>query len=843
MEHRPLAGVRVCELSIAIAAPLCGRYLAHFGADVIKVESERNPDVIRSVDRDTAPVLGEYNAGKRSVGLDLKAPEGAAAMRRLLAASDVFVTNYTASAIAELGLSYPEVAAVRPDVVYAVLPGFGSEPTAPYYDYVAWGPNQAPLVGLDGLTGFPGHDPAGMVNISYPDYCGGIHAAVAVLAELRRRAATGAGAWIDLSQMEAAVSLLGPLVLAFQRTGVVPAAAGNRQPGAAPQGVYPCAGADRWVAVTVTSDEEWGALARVAGHPEWARDDRLATADARAAHQDLADELVGRWTAEHTMAEIAHWLQRAGVPAAPVADNEAVALDPQLTDRRFWALAPHARVGLDLLTGVPVRLADTPGRFTTSAPPFAEHTVEVLRDVAGYDPSEIDELVRSGAAFLPSVDPAEPTGRPWQPWIKAVLPNQVDDGSLTAEPGSPGTGPAPAPRSSAVPPAPAEDDLALVGVRVVAVAGPELAQTIRVLSGLGADLVLVEPPGGGRLRTTPAGDMSTGAVEAGLWHASFAGGCRSVVVDLDTPDGAQRFRALAAAADVVLDTTEPGWLDRRAAGATAVLADNPSVVWVSVTAFGSDGPRRDWRGSDLVAWAGSGVLYATGHPDTPPVVPGGPALLACHLTALNAAVGTLVALAARERTGRGQVVDVSMQEAAVAAASELGVPLYLSDLLHRARQGNRRPLMRPWGLYPCRDGWASIVIIQPAHWDAIAAWMHERCGNDTAIEPMFRDVATRFQVPELMDQWAEELSATYTRAELFAEGQRRGVPVTPVTTIADLLADPHLAATGFWADLDDPELGPIRVPGPPWRLVGREWRISPAPALGAGRAEEPAPDP
>lgn len=134
-------------------------------------------------------------------------------------------------------------------------------------------------------------------------------------------------------------------------------------------------------------------------------------------------------------------------------------------------------------------------------------------------------------------------------------------------------------------------------------------------------------------------------------------------IDLDTADGAARF--------------------------TDVAPRNPGLVWTSVTPFGRTGPRCDWRGSDLVAGAGSGVLYTTGHPETPPVVPGGPALLAGHLAAVNAAVGTLVALAARGRTGRGQIVDVSVQEAVVAAACETGVPAYVSDLQHRAAADRR----------------------------------------------------------------------------------------------------------------------------------------------------------
>ncbi|HEX5365951.1 MAG TPA: CoA transferase [Acidimicrobiales bacterium] len=868
-DTRPLAGVRVCELSIAIAAPTCGKYLAYFGADVVKVESPQNPDVIRLVGRDTGAALGEFNAGKRSVGLDLKTAGGREAMRRLLAASDVFLTNYTAPAIARLGLTYDEVAEARPDIVYAALPGFGSDPAAPYYDFVAWGPNQAPLVGLEGLTGYPGEDPAGIATISYPDYSSGVHAVAAVLAELRRRAATGAGSCIDLSQMEATVSLLGPLVLAHQRTGAVPGPTGNRATGIAPQGVYPCAGVDRWVAISVADDDRWRALARVAGHPQWATDERLATVADRQRHHDLADEVVGGWTAAHTMAEVAAWLQAAGVAAAPVADNEALTVDPQLATRHFWALAPNVRVGPDLFTGVPVRLSSTPGCFASAGPPFAEHTVDVLRDVCGYDQGEVDGLVAAGAAHLPSVDPTEPTDRPWRQWLRVALPD-LDWEAVAAEAPAPSTGPAvpadggrptepvapggagarpdgatagppvdgttPATSGPAAPPVLDDPDLALSGLRVVAVAGPELAQAVRIFAGLGAEVTLVEPPGGGRLRTQPSE-----GVGPGLWHAAFAGGCGSVVVDLDAPGGAARFADLAAGADVVLDATPPRWLDDRDAGYAAVSARNPSLVWTSVTPFGRGGPRRDWQGSDLVAWAGSGVLYTTGHPGSPPVVPGGQALLADHIAAANAAAGTLVALAARARTGEGQVVDVSMQEATVAVACETGVPAYVSDLQHRPRQGNRRPLLRPWGLYACRDGWASIVILQPAHWDALAAWMHERCGNETCTEPIFRELLTRVEVPDLLDSWAEELAATYTKAELFVEGQRRGVPVTPVTTVADLLADAHLAATGFWLDVVDGDLGPVRLPGPPWRLPGRAWRTAPAPALGAPASRSPAP--
>src|SRR6478735_3147956 len=159
--RRPLEGLTVLELSIAVAAPTCGRYLAHHGADVFRVESPRYPDVARlfgsawARDRDdielmgawldTGPYVSEMSAGKRSIGLDLKHPAGVEAARRLLVNCDVMITNFSAPAVAAMGMGYDDVRSVRPDIVYVAMPGFGTDPDTPYYHYLSWGPNQASL--------------------------------------------------------------------------------------------------------------------------------------------------------------------------------------------------------------------------------------------------------------------------------------------------------------------------------------------------------------------------------------------------------------------------------------------------------------------------------------------------------------------------------------------------------------------------------------------------------------------------------------------------------------------------------------------------------------------------
>jgi crotonobetainyl-CoA:carnitine CoA-transferase CaiB-like acyl-CoA transferase len=432
---RPLEGIRVFELSIAIAGPVCGRYLAHFGAEVIKVESLKNPDVIRLLgsgwlarDRhglqawgDCGPYVNEMMTGKRSLGLDLKSRAGLDAAKRLLEKCDVFISNYSAPAVVALGLDYESVRAVKPDIVYAGISGFGSDPAAPYYDFIAWGPNQGPLVGLDDLTGWPDRPPAGVVTIAYPDYTNGIHAAIAVLAALEHRDRSGEGQLIDMSQQEATVALFGSALLECELTeGATPRRSGNRHPRAAPHGIYPCRGRERWVAISVFNDVEWRALCGVAKAPQWADDPRFRTLEDRLANQDSLDEIIAAWTCGRFDTEVSEWLQRVGVAAAPVLDDPRVATDPQLEARGFWILADHHHYRKDLATGNPIHLDDTPGFVERAGPSLGEDNDYALGHVCGYSAPEIQRLVDCGAVFPMIADVR--LERPYLRWIRHFLP-------------------------------------------------------------------------------------------------------------------------------------------------------------------------------------------------------------------------------------------------------------------------------------------------------------------------------------------------------------------------------------------------------------------------------------
>ena len=425
-----LDDVFVVELAIAIAAPSCARALAFHGADVVKIESRNNPDVMRlfgsvwareldpALYMDTSPYLGEMCANKRSVGLDLKQPDGLAAALALLKSADVFITNYSTPAVRALGLGYDDIAAVNPSIVYVAMPGFGSDPAQPYYEYLAWGPNQAPIVGLDALTGYPDQEPAGIATIAPPDYFAGLHALTAVLTGLEHHERTGEGSFVDIAQFETSVSCLGPFLFDNALTGRCENRSGNRLSWLAPQGCYPCIGDDAWVAITVVDDEGWTALAAVIGGP--ANDARFGPLAGRLAHHDELDELIGAWTSARTAAGVAATLQNAGVAAYEVLDNVGVLHDPQVRDRHWFQRVASMRFADgDVFGSHPIQLPETPGSWWRAGPSMAEDTVEVLTKRAGLAPNEIDALIVSGTAFT-TTQPEQRLSRPYIDYADAL---------------------------------------------------------------------------------------------------------------------------------------------------------------------------------------------------------------------------------------------------------------------------------------------------------------------------------------------------------------------------------------------------------------------------------------
>ncbi|HEY8489404.1 MAG TPA: CoA transferase [Dehalococcoidia bacterium] len=406
----PLEGIRILDFSWAMAGPQATRLLADFGAEVIRLESAARPDLARTsfgphphgqgaFGLDSSGYFNHFNRNKRSVALNMQRPEAAGVFRDLLRVSDVVIENYSAGVLARWGWTYERMREVRPDLIYVSMAGPGHR--GPYSGYRTFGPTVQALSGLTYLSGFPDQPPAGW-GFSYMDHTGGYVAAIAVLMALWQRRETGCGEYVDLSQIEAAITLTGPAILDYQVNGRPSAPEGNRSrhPSAAPHGIYRCAdedGRDRWVAIACYTEEQWEALAAAMGAPAWTAEERFASLLARLEHQDALDRLLEAWTRPQRAHDVMHALQRAGVPAGAVQHHgDLTARDAQLAHRGLFPTIEHPKLGTYRTDGLPVRLSATPGTIRRHAPLFGEHTDEVLRDLLGYSEERIAALREAG---------------------------------------------------------------------------------------------------------------------------------------------------------------------------------------------------------------------------------------------------------------------------------------------------------------------------------------------------------------------------------------------------------------------------------------------------------------
>jgi benzylsuccinate CoA-transferase BbsF subunit len=388
-----LAGVRVVELTTAYAGPYAGKLLADLGADVVRIESAGRLDIMRGYPPYLEPAgversgsFASINRNKRSVTLDLKTPGGREAAARLVAAADALIENYTPRVLASLGLDPADLRARYPRLVICRMPGFGT--AGPHRDYRSYGPTLEGQAGLAALTGYAGEAPLRM-GCSYPDMVGGVTAAFAVLAALRARAASRRGAIVEVPQQRAAAALTGAATAEWSLGGRAAGRLGNAHRWFVPHGVYRCAGADRWAAISVRDEAAFAALARLAGLP--AMD--LA---ARQAARGEIDAALERWTSAQDAGAVTARLRAAGVEATAVRSAMDVARDPHVEARGFVEPIEHPSHGRRPYAGPPWRIEGAPVEPHRPAPRLGEHTEAVLAEL-GYSPDAIAELARSGA--------------------------------------------------------------------------------------------------------------------------------------------------------------------------------------------------------------------------------------------------------------------------------------------------------------------------------------------------------------------------------------------------------------------------------------------------------------
>lgn len=402
----PLAGIRVADFSWFGAGPIPAQLMAHFGAEVIRIESEAHMDGLRT----TMPVppgkegpnvsgfYNNFNASKLSFTLNMSNPRAREIALDLLKICDVFIENYTPRVMEKWGLTYKDVVQVRPDIIYANLPMQGS--WGPHRDFLGFGGVLAPVTGFTYLSGWPDRIPTGL-GTNYPDYVVNPgHAFVAILAALRHRDRTGEGQQVEIAQIESTVSALGPYVMEYANNGDIPERNGNRIGWAAPHGAFPAKGDDRWCVITVFTDAQWDALRAAMGDPDWAKQEKFATLLGRKQHEDELEEHLSAWTRTLTAEEIADLLQARGVPAGIVQTAEDVLdKDPHLKARNFYQYLDHPEAGRTAYDGIPVRLSKTPGRIASPAPLLGQHNDYVLNDLLDLPEERLAELLVEQVVF------------------------------------------------------------------------------------------------------------------------------------------------------------------------------------------------------------------------------------------------------------------------------------------------------------------------------------------------------------------------------------------------------------------------------------------------------------
>jgi benzylsuccinate CoA-transferase BbsF subunit len=393
-QQLPLAGIRVVDLTQVFAGPTCTRILADLGADVVRFESPNRMDVTRNLITTDNDGLDHHwlrssyftirNTNKREMVLDLAKEEARDILRKLIAGADVVAESFTPRVMENFGLGYDTLRQLKPDIIMISLSGYGQ--SGPMRDFAGYGMGLEPASGVSSITGYEGGPPI-RSGLSFTDPYSGFLGAGAVLTALQYRRRTGKGQYIDLSEQEAAIPIMGAALLEYQMNGRVPERRGNRSAWWAPQGCYPCAGDDRWCVIACRDDADFARMAEAMGHAEWTRDERFATVLARFEHHDALDEAISAWTSQRDHYEVMRTLQAAGVAAAAVLDGKEVLFDPQFRERGQFDVVDQPKLGR---RPVQKHLAAKFRRFDPkserAAPLLGEHNEEVLRELGlGYD--------------------------------------------------------------------------------------------------------------------------------------------------------------------------------------------------------------------------------------------------------------------------------------------------------------------------------------------------------------------------------------------------------------------------------------------------------------------------
>ncbi|MEZ5736149.1 MAG: CoA transferase [Novosphingobium sp.] len=769
-----LRGVRIVELAEDVAGEYCGKLLADFGAEVIKVErpGQGSPTrtmapLIRGSDgRSESGLFAYLNTNKQSVTIDLSSNEGVEAMRALIGSAAAVIDDHDEPWLGERGLAQGEFEARFARTVFCNVTAFGQGAPADFR--IAKGLNVLQASGW-------GYHTSSQQDLSKPplkgagrflgDYEGGIEAAICVMAALVGRERTGRGEYVELSRQGVLVSradhivgrmLAGDMPVGDSRGAFVPPS---------PAGAYPCA--DGYIHLYATP-VHWQALVKLLGNPDWTADfDDIWLFTATEQQLTTFREKFTQWLAGKTRDQLCEEAQKLDIPIVRVNDAADLLASEQLAARGFFQPLDHPVLGRALYPTASYKLSATPVRLERPAPSLGEHN-----DLLGDKP--------------------------------AAQPKPA--GAMSVPPGRP-----------------------LEGVRVLAItkvwAGPYAA---KLLAFMGAEVIRVEScltPDS--MRTFMTEDLDNSAI-----FQSMNPDVLSVAVNMKSPKGFEQLRRMIAISDIVIDNLRPGAMERMGLDYESLRGIRDDIIAVSLKMNGTVGPDSHLTGyaPSFAALGGIGTLV--GYDGEPP---SGMNQFYGDTTAGAAiAYATLAALMHRQRTGEGQFVDVSATEA---LTSMIGDSLLEYSLTGNAprHDANRHADMAPHGVYPCQNGeWISIAVDSEQVWRNLC---RELGADALASETRFASLQARQEHVSALDEEISRLTASRHAASLAALLRQAGVPATKSQNSLDLISDTLLWQRRTYTTATDSRGRHKPLVGAPWRFGGRATPMTRgAPMLGEHNA-------
>ncbi len=743
-----LEGIRVIELGGGVSAPFCAKLFADYGAEVIKVEPREGGDPSRSwgpfpgdaAHVEKSGVFHFLNTNKKSVTLDATDDSDREKISALIASADVLIENNTPRQMRDWSLDYAALAQANPGLVMISITPYGQ--TGPYADWHGTDLNAYHLTGASSrYCGLPGEAPLEHGTFA-ADYFGAVAAASWGMAAVYGRKNTGVGQHVDVSSAEAIAAAFtgGQNIGGYAQDGKFEKRTGVGMPLGAPATIVPCKDGHVWM--LALEPGQWNGIAKVMGDPEWMQTEMFQDMFSRAQNADLIYPLIEEWTMQHGKHEIMEQCQANGAPVSAVFTVAEAADHPHLQERGYIVEIEHDELGTLRMLGAPFKLSQTPGGPTQAAPKLGADNDEVLASLAS------------------------------------------------------------APAAQSV--APVAGAKPLDGIRVANFgwvwAGPVVGQT---LSFLGAEVYKVESNVRVDMTRTlpPFGGGEAGPNRSLSNHACWAGN-GSVSIDFKTEEGLELARQLIRDSDVVIENFGPGVMDKIGVGYEEMKKSKPDLVMLSMQGAGAYGPLMNTRTYGLSLTSLTGLDSLVGYVDGPPL----PVENAYSdpFTGIFGAFAVVTALQHRDKTGEGQYIDFSQQEAVM----QMVGPAYMDYALNgrvAGPKGNRHPLgiAAPHGVFRCAgdDRWISIAVASEGEWASLVDAMGD---PDWANAPEFASLQGRLDNIEVLHEQLERFTSEHDDRDLSERLQTAGIAAAPVLNIGDLLHDPHYKARGTFIEVEHP---------------------------------------